>query len=266
MTVKPLDRADREIAHGKKISFRDTERLWGWNTPAGQLRAKRRADLIAKSVHLKPGMRVLEIGCGTGLFTEMFAGTGARIIAVDISKELIEKARSRGIPADRVIFLEKRFEDCTMDGPFDAVIGSSVLHHLDINAALAKIFELLKPGGCMSFAEPNMLNPQIMIQKNIPWLKARVGDSPDESAFIRWQFRDLLRKTGFVNITILPYDWLHPATPVSLIKPFAKTGLILEKLPIIREFSGSLHIRCDRPKNNSFPFDGIRKDTAIEKK
>ena len=247
MTIGPSGRTEREIAHSRVISHMDTEKIWGWKTPAGQLRAERRAQMISASALLGPGIRALEIGCGTGIFTEIFAGTGAQIIAVDISMELIEKARSRRLPENQVIFLEKRFEDCDVDGPFDAVIGSSVLHHLDIKAALAKIYELLKPGGIMSFAEPNMLNPQIMLQKNIPWLKRRMGDSPDESAFTRRQLRHLLQNAGFVKVTVLPYDWLHPATPVTLIKPVAKAGRILEKLSIIREFAGSLHLSAERP-------------------
>src|ERR1019366_1615655 len=105
------------------LAERDTETVWGWGTPAGKLRAKRRADLIIRGARLCSGKRVLEIGCGTGLFTEMFAATGATIVAVDISSELLEKARLRGLPAHQVTFLAKRFEDCAVDGPFDAVIG-----------------------------------------------------------------------------------------------------------------------------------------------
>jgi len=36
-----------------------------------------------------------------------------------------------------------------------------------------------------TFAEPDMLNPQITLQKNIPALKRRLGDTPDETAFSR---------------------------------------------------------------------------------
>ena len=177
----------------------------------------------------------------------MFAGTGVRIIAVDISRELIEKARSRGLPESQVTFMEQSFKDCDPHGPFDAVIGSSVLHHLDIKTAIAGIYGLLKPGGIMSFAEPNMLNPQIVVQKNVTSIKARMGDSPDESAFVRWRLRDQLLEAGFVDVHIMPHDWLHPATPSPLIKVIIHAGQILEKLPVIREFAGSLHISCRRP-------------------
>jgi len=240
-------RADREIAHGKRLALGDPESVWGWGTPAGQLRARRRAALIAHGANLGPGMRALEIGCGTGLFTAMFAQTGASLVAVDISADLLQKARERGLPADKVQFLEKRFEDCTVDGPFDAVIGSSVLHHLDIGAALGKIHELLSPGGAMSFAEPNMLNPQIAIQKNVPWIKDRLGDSPDETAFVRWRLRRLLLDAGLANPQITPFDWLHPATPTRWIGLVRGLGGWLERIPILRELAGSLYIRAYRP-------------------
>jgi hypothetical protein len=49
------------------------EGIWGWGTPAGQVRARRRAELIVSAPELRPGIRALEIGCDTGLFTELFA-------------------------------------------------------------------------------------------------------------------------------------------------------------------------------------------------
>lgn len=88
-------RAKHEILHGKNISGGDPELIWGWKTPAGQYRAKRIAQLIAQSACLGPGVHVLEIGCGTGIFTEIFAQTGADIVAVDISKEFLEIARAK---------------------------------------------------------------------------------------------------------------------------------------------------------------------------
>jgi SAM-dependent methyltransferase len=177
----------------------------------------------------------------------MFAQTGVELIALDISADLLEKARARGIPSDEVQFLEGRFEDSDIGGPFDAVVGSSILHHLDLETALPRIFELLKPGGVMSFAEPNMLNPQILFQKNVPWLKKRMGDSPDETAFVRWWIHARLLKAGLQKVEITPFDWLHPTTPAPLIRVIRSLGRILEKMPVMREFAGSLHIRCYRP-------------------
>jgi 2-polyprenyl-3-methyl-5-hydroxy-6-metoxy-1,4-benzoquinol methylase len=239
-------RAEREIQHGRLLAESDPELTWGWGTPAGAVRARRRAELIAEGAGMRPRIRALEIGCGTGMFTEMFAATGAQIVAVDISGELLEKARTRRLPPDRIRFLQKRFEECALDGPFDAIVGSSILHHLDLREALPRIHTLLRPGGLMAFAEPNMLNPQIALQKNIPWLKRLLGDSPDETAFVRWSFRRRLLQAGFEAVIVTPFDWLHPATPASMIPLVSRIGLGLERVPILRELAGSLLIRGQR--------------------
>jgi SAM-dependent methyltransferase len=241
-------RAKHEIEHSKFLAQSDPELIWNWNTPAGRLRAKRRAEKIMEGSRLGHGITALEIGCGTGLFTEMFVQSGANLIAVDISPELLKKARARNIPSDKVLFVEKRFEDCDIYGPFDAVIGSSILHHLDIEIALNKIYDLLKPGGFMCFAEPNMLNPQVFIERKFRFLLPCLWYvSPDETAIVRWKFRDLLIKTGFEKINITPFDWLHPATPIPLIRLISIIGRLLENIPVFREFAGSLHIQCRRP-------------------
>jgi 2-polyprenyl-3-methyl-5-hydroxy-6-metoxy-1,4-benzoquinol methylase len=240
-------RAKHEIQHGEFIAGGDTEYIWGWGTPAGRVRARRRAELIENGAGLSPGLHALEIGCGTGLFTEMFAETGCSLIAVDISSALLKKAEARKLNRGKVKFIQKPFEDCNVDGPFDAVIGSSILHHLELNDALPKIYELLKPNGRISFAEPNMLNPQVFVERKLRRLFPYV--SPDETAFVRWAFRSELQKTGFQDIKIVPFDWLHPFVPKKLIDLVSSIGRMIERVPLLREFSGSLHIKAVRPSD-----------------
>ena len=170
-----------ELEHGKYLAAGSAEEIWGWGTPAGQERARRRAAVILEGASVTSSSRILEIGCGTGMFTAAFAKSRADIVAVDISPDLLAKAAERNLA--RVRFVQKNFEDCELEGPFDAVIGSSVLHHLDIERALPKIFNLLKPGGRLSFAEPNMLNPQVFCERHFRRFFPYV--SPDETAFVR---------------------------------------------------------------------------------
>ena len=236
-------RAAREIEHGKYLSSGIAEHSWGWGTAAGQVRAARRAAQILEGARIGPSSHVLEIGCGTGLFTERFARTGASIIAVDLSADLLVLARQRNLP--NVRFLETNFEDCGVDGPFDAVIGSSVLHHLDVERAWPKIFHLLKPGGRMSFAEPNMLNPQVYCERHFRSFFPKV--SPDETAFVRTRLKRDLERAGFASVDIRPFDWLHPATPPRLIPAASRTGTMLEAVWPLREFAGSLRIWAVRP-------------------
>jgi hypothetical protein len=75
-----------------------------------------------------------------------------------------------------------------------------------------------------------------------------MGDSPDETAFLRWNIHNLLCHAGFVDVQITSFDYLHPSTPLSLVDAVNKIGFILERIPVIYEFAGSLHIYARRPK------------------
>lgn len=234
---------ENEIAHGEKISAK-AELVWGWETPAGRQRAERRARFLINAGEITEGKKVLEIGCGTGVFTEKMGRTGAEIIAIDISPELIERAREKDVSSNvqfEVMNVEK------MDFPdnnFDSVVGSSILHHLNIEKAFLEIGRVLKKGGRVAFTEPNMMNPQIMIQKNIKPIKRWLGDSPEETAFFRWSIVKMLGDSGFCDISVQPFDFLHPFTPAPLIPIVDKVGQIAERLPILREIAGSLLIQA----------------------
>ena len=128
------------------------------------------------------------------------------------------------------------------DNTFDVVFGSSVLHHLDMQKAMVELFRVLKPGGRLVFAEPNMINPQILIQKNIPFIKKMLGDSPDETAIVRWKFKRLMKGIGYKSVKIFPYDFLHPITPKGLIPLVNGLGKIVEKIPVLKEIAGSVVI------------------------
>lgn len=233
-------RAAQEVEHGRRLAAGDPETTWGWGTPAGQCRARRRAGLLIAGAGLRPGIRALEIGCGTGLFTARLAESGAEILAIDISPDLLAQAQARGLPEGRVRFALARAEDAHLPGPFDAVVGSSVLHHLEVRPALARLHGLLRPEGRLCFAEPNMLNPQVFLERRcrrwFPYV------SPDETAFLRGSLRSWLAQAGFDEISIVPFDWLHPATPPAVIPLAERLGRALERAPGLREFAGSLLI------------------------
>src|SRR6476469_3193792 len=196
------------------------------------------------SKHLAPGMNVLELGCGTGYFTRELARSGAEIVAIVVSPELVEIAKSNCSAPNICYEIQNAYELSYRDDVFDSVVGSSVLHHLEVEAALREIFRVLKPGGAIYFTEPNMLNPQIAVQKNVPWVKRKLGDSPDETAFFRWPLWRLLEETGFRDIRIDPFDFLHPKTPLPLVNGLNAIGRFLENVAVVSAFAGSLYVRA----------------------
>ena len=236
------ERLENEIEHARYLLARGPGEVWNWETPAGRIRWARRVKMLTN--HLREGQKVLELGCGTGFFTQSLANTKAEVTAIDISPDLLAVARAE-IPANNVTFEVQNAYALSYGGEtFDSVVGSSVLHHLEVDAALKEIWRVLKPGGLVFFTEPNMMNPQIAVQKNVPAIKKRLGDSPDETAFFRWPLQRRLARAGFREIRITPFDFLQPKTPATWIPAVERIGRRLETLPLLREIAGSLQIRA----------------------
>jgi 2-polyprenyl-3-methyl-5-hydroxy-6-metoxy-1,4-benzoquinol methylase len=238
------ERIANEIQHGRFLARHAAGEIWNWEGPAGKLRWARRVKMLSN--HLRVGMRVLELGCGTGYFTRELARSEAHIVAVDVSPELLEMARADCSTTNVSYEIQNACAMSYRDAVFDSVVGSSVLHHLETKEALREIYRVLKVGGTIYFTEPNMLNPQIAIQKNVPWVKRKLCDSPDETAFFRWSLRRLLEGTGFRDVQIDPFDFLHPKTPFPLVNGLNSIGRFLENVPVVSEFAGSLYIRAVR--------------------
>lgn len=89
---------------------------------------------------------VLDLGCGSGENLAPPLARGANAIAIDLSEELVQLARKRLAMANPQRILP--------DGSVDAILCSSLLHHLDIPRAMAEMKRLLKPSGFAVVKEP----------------------------------------------------------------------------------------------------------------
>ncbi len=106
------------------------------------------AGLVAFAA-LPPGSRVLDAGCGPGLVAEAFLEAGHRVEGVDLSAEMIARARHRCARfGDRARFEQASLFDLAPESPFDAAVSRFVIHHLEDPAAFVRRqAELLRPGG-----------------------------------------------------------------------------------------------------------------------
>jgi len=233
------ERVRREIEHGRRIAA-SAEDIWGWSGKIGELRWERRVRMLLGA--LKPGDRVLEVGCGTGLLTTEAVKTGAKIYSLDVSPDLLKLARAKPACKGAVFFCSSAYELGFKDGTFDHVIGMSVLHHLDIDKALREFSRVLKDNGRLFFSEPNMLNPHIFAERT--FFRERFHNSPDETAFIRFLLKRKMKEHGFKEISVEPFDFLYPMIPAGLANAMKVVSAVLEKIPVVSEFAGSLIIRA----------------------
>ena len=110
--------------------------------------------------YLKPDMRVLEFGCGTGGTALSHAKFVSSIEAIDAAPNMIAIAKRSAVDqaAQNVSFRVMEFENVpTNSQRYDAVLGLNVLHLLnDRHAALDRVRKLLSPGGVFVSSTPCM--------------------------------------------------------------------------------------------------------------
>lgn len=114
----------------------------GYNRNAGFV-ADYGADLLDEWFEPKPGMDVLDLGCGEGVLTATIADKGANVIGLDFSHEQVEAARARGLDARVGDGMALDF-----DAAFDAVFTNAAIHWMpDQAAVVAGVHRALRPGG-----------------------------------------------------------------------------------------------------------------------
>ncbi|MFI1208921.1 class I SAM-dependent methyltransferase [Streptomyces sp. NPDC020802] len=133
-----------------------------WESPDGTLEDAQRdkLGLIARKLDLRPGMRLLDVGCGWGSMAVHAAREhGVSVVGVTLSQEQAAYARKRvaeeGL-TDRVEIRVQDYRDVT-DGPYDAISSVGMAEHVGSERYLdyaRVLFGLLGPGG-------RLLNHQI---------------------------------------------------------------------------------------------------------
>jgi len=118
--------------------------------------------------HIKPGGKILGIGCGNGNISYQLAKNGFAVTGMDIGKDAIAEAK-RTYQMSNLEFIAVRAEDIATfrDTKFDALICSEVIEHLTAPEKLTLLFsKYLKPGGVVAVTVPNDFGPrEVLITK-----------------------------------------------------------------------------------------------------
>ena len=118
-----------------------------WNSSRYAENARFVSDLgqaVFDLLNPQPGEYILDLGCGDGALTEKIVATGARVVGVDASADMVAAAKKRGLDA-RVMDAY----NLSFDHEFDAVFSNAALHWMsrDPDAVVHGVRRALKPGG-----------------------------------------------------------------------------------------------------------------------
>src|SRR5919198_1622444 len=136
-----------KFKEGQRQGWKHFAPLEGLTTPS--------AARLVKFANVRRDQNVLDVGCGTGVVAITAARIGARVHAVDLTPELLERARENAsIAKFEIDFREGDAEALPFDdGRFDVVL--SQFGHMFAprpNVAIAEMLRVLKPGGTIAFA------------------------------------------------------------------------------------------------------------------
>jgi ubiquinone/menaquinone biosynthesis C-methylase UbiE len=105
---------------------------------------------------------ILEIGCGTGTFSRLLAGRAEKVLAIDLSPQMIRLAQERSKLYPNIDFVKGDvMAYYLLDHQFDCIATLTTIHHLPIEPILRKIRKALKPGGifvCLDLYQRSSLN------------------------------------------------------------------------------------------------------------
>ena len=165
------------------------------NTPRESARLLIDFGYILQLLDLRAGMRLCELGCGSGWMTRFAARHGVRASGYDVSPDMIEIARELAVQEG----LDAQFEVGDMEQldlgrAFDACLLYDALHHTPrADLAFATARRALRPGGRLLLAEPNWKHRFQGSAASDEYGTTELGYTPH-------RLKRLLREQGFTEI------------------------------------------------------------------
>ncbi|MDX2087379.1 MAG: class I SAM-dependent methyltransferase [Kofleriaceae bacterium] len=168
----------------------------------GDTRFRRR---VVDAWRIRSGDRVLELGCGTGLMTRQLLDRGASVTAVDRSRPMLARARTR---APEATFVEDDVTSYVPSGHYDRVVLSYILHELEEHersTALTLAREALAPGGLVGVVDFDDSAREPV--RTLIDLYLRMAEPPSARAWAMTGFRRELAAAGLAIVHSAPVGW-----------------------------------------------------------
>jgi SAM-dependent methyltransferase len=211
------------------------------------------AGEFIKRLNLEPGMKVLDVACGTGNLALPAARTGAEVTGVDIAPNLIEQARENARREGlKVQFDEGDAEALPYnDASFDVVVtmfGAMFAPRPELVAAELK--RVCRPGGVIAMAN---WTPTGFIGKMFKTMTSHVAPPAGMPSPVLWGVEETVRERfgeGISRLDAQPQNirWVFPLSPAEVVEHFRLYYGPTQKAFGLLDENGQLALREDLEK------------------
>jgi len=187
------------------------------------------ADVI-KTSNLSINSRVLDIGCGTGKSTIPFARTGAEILGIDISQNMINEAKKVSKAYRNISYKRVSFEKAVLpDNYFDLITSGSSFHWLDRKSAYRKINKTLKGGGHLAifWSSGPQRHTKLSSEVREIYAKHSVTYPKGFSKFESTLLAEIKKSSLFKNLSFRKYQTTEKYTKRQYLNRFTTLSFII---------------------------------------
>lgn len=157
--------------------------------------------------------RVLDAGCGPGVYSQWLLKHGAEVVAVDASLKMVELAKQRLGEAAEVRQADLNKPLVLGDSSFDVVLSPLVLEYVeDWRGVVAECYRILRPGGHFIFSVTHPFSDYLYYK----------SDSYYETELVGCEWR------GFASVKVHMPSFRRPLS--AMLNPLLEAGFILERI------------------------------------
>lgn len=151
-------------------------------TPTGRLVRAYESTLLLEFLNPRPGEKILDVGCGTGIFTQDVSDCGARVTGMDLSIPMLQKAIARMGSTSFTGLCADMYALPFLSNSFDKVFSMTAIEFVpDAGRAIAELDRVTRKGGRVVVTTLNSLSPWAEQRQQ----KAQNGHSLFQKIFFR---------------------------------------------------------------------------------
>jgi dolichol-phosphate mannosyltransferase len=216
--------------------------------PIAEDRMLWRAQSFRHLVHLLPGQRILEIGCGAGMLTRSLAKVSRGECPISAITFQPFAARPLDLPQYVEFLPAAEVLGRLGEHQFDLVIAQDLLDYRTCAWLTQRVHALLAPGGRAVFYESNPWNIFLRARRAVSRL---FGLHDPRLLLRRVDLYELLSEVGFSRIFSVYNDFVYAPLTRHLAWFLRNMSIVLENTPFIRTLAGSILVYAEKPPRRS---------------